>query len=39
MIQTIKNENNNLDDSKFSNNFAKYFNNLNENIGQHFLYV
>ena len=39
MINTIKNENPNLDDSKFSDQFAKYFNQLNENIGQEYLYI
>jgi len=39
MIQTIKNENKDLDDTHFTDQFAKYFNQLNENIGQEYLYV
>lgn len=39
MINTIKKENKDLDDSKFSDQFAKYFNQLNENIGQEYLYI
>ena len=39
MIQTMKGENPALDDSNFSDQFAKYFNQLNENIGQEYLYV
>lgn len=34
MMNKMKMENNNLDDTNFMDNFAKYFNNLNENIGQ-----
>jgi hypothetical protein len=39
MIDTIKSRNNKLNDDKFLNEFSRYFNNLNENIGQEFLYV
>ena len=39
MIQTMKGENPALDDSNFSNQVAKYFNQLNEYIGQEYLYV
>lgn len=39
MIDTIKSRNTNLNDDKFLEKFAKYFNYLNENIGQEFLYI
>ena len=39
MMNTIKDNNQELKDDKFLDNFAKYFNNLNENIGQEFLYI
>jgi len=39
MIQDTQTENTELKDDKFIDNFAKYFNNLNENIGQEYLYI
>ena len=39
MMRTIKTENKDLDDNNFTDQFAKYFNQLNENIGQEFLYI
>ena len=39
MINTIRDENKDLDDKGFADKFAKYFNNLNENIGQEYLYI
>lgn len=39
MINKIKNNNNELKDDNFINEFSKYFNNLNENIGQEFLHI
>lgn len=39
MMNDIKNEHKELKDDKFLDRFAKYFNNLNENIGQQYLYI
>lgn len=39
MMDDIHAENPDLKDDKFLVNFAKYFNNLNENIGQEYLYL
>ena len=39
MMRTIKTENKDLDDNNFTDQFVKYFNQLNENIGQEFLYI
>lgn len=39
MMETVKSNNKNLHDDNFLDKFAKYFNHLNENIGQEFLYI
>ena len=39
MMKDIQKENSDLKDDKFLDNFAKYFNNMNDNIGQQYLYV
>lgn len=39
MMEDTQKENKSLKDDKFLENFAKYFSNLNENIGQEFLYI
>ena len=39
MMETVMKENPELNDSNFKNYFAKYFNNVNSNIDEMFLYV
>jgi hypothetical protein len=39
MMDTVMKENPDLNDSNFKNYFAKYFDNLNSNIDEQFLYV
>jgi len=39
MMETVMKENPDLNDSNFKNYFAKYFNNVNSNIDEMFLYV